>query len=199
MLGGMEIGYARVSTQSQTYDRQLDQLTAAGVEDQHVYRDQKPGTSGDRAGLEAALSYARAGDTIVVASLDRLGRSLPGIFDVIGQLDQRGINLRSLTEAIDLSTTTGRMLAGLFASLAQYERDLMHERAAEARAARGGPTGRPKKLTEAQVCHIQFLKHHEARSAADIAVDMGVSRATIYRALNLGSISAAAAEPPTRT
>ncbi len=191
----MEIGYARVSTQSQTYDRQLDELAAAGVDRDCVYADKKTGRDFDRSGLDAALAYARHGDTFVVTSLDRLGRSLPGVFSVIGELDQRGISLRSLKESIDLSTSVGRMLAGIFASLAQYEVDLMHERAADARAARearGGSSGRPRKLTDAQLRHIQFLKHHEQRTASEIAGDMGVSRATVYRALDLGDTSATA-------
>ncbi|MHA6801784.1 recombinase family protein [Bounagaea algeriensis] len=190
----MEIGYARVSTSSQSYDRQLDELTAAGLDRSCVYADKKTGRDFDRSGLDAALAYARAGDTLVVTSLDRLGRSLPGVFSVIGELDERGINLRSLKESIDLSTSAGRMLAGIFASLAQYEVDLMHERAADARAARearGGASGRPRKLTDAQVRHIQFLKQHEQRTASEIAADMGVSRATVYRALDLGETSPA--------
>lgn len=190
----MDIGYARVSTKSQTYDRQLDQLAAAGVDANHVYADKKTGKDFDRAGLDAALSYAREGDTIVVVSLDRLGRSLRGIFDVVRELDERGINLRSLKESIDLSTSVGRMLAGIFASLAEYEVALMHERAADARAARearGGPRGRPKKLTDAQVRHAQFLKDREGFTADDVARDMGVSRATIYRVLDLAAASPA--------
>ncbi|GAB2763326.1 recombinase family protein [Salinifilum aidingensis] len=190
----MEIGYARVSTSSQTYDRQVDELTAAGVDRSCVYADKKTGKDFDRSGLDAALAYARQGDTLVVTSLDRLGRSLPGVFSVIGELDERGINLKSLKESIDLSTSVGRMLAGIFASLAQYEVDLMHERAADARAARearGGNSGRPRKLTDAQVRHIRFLKDQEQRSAREIAADMGVSRATVYRALDLGETSPA--------
>lgn len=99
-----------------------------------------------RPGLVALLDYARAGETVVVASLDRLGRSLSGVIRTVEALTEAGVLLRSLREGIDYSTATGRMLAGIFAALAGYEPELMHERAAAARA-RGRYTGRPPKLT----------------------------------------------------
>jgi len=145
------VGYARVSTDHQSLEAQHDTLTAAGCE--RIFTDTLSGARDDRPGLAALLDYTRAGDVVVVAALDRLGRSLSGVIRTVETLTEAGVLLRSLREGIDYSTPTGRMLAGIFASLAAYERELMHERAAAARAAartRGRHTGRPPRLTEAQ-------------------------------------------------
>lgn len=131
----------------------------------------------------AALSdYARAGDTVVVVALDRLGRSLSGIIRTVETLTEAGVLLRSLREGIDYSTATGRMLAGIFAAPAAYERELMHERAAAARA-RGRHTGRPPKLTPAQARQVRALRAG-GETISELVAGYGVSRATIYRAIN---------------
>jgi len=143
------------------------------------------GARDDRPGLAALLAYARPGDTVVVAALDRLGRSLSGVIRTIETLTKAGVALRSLREGIDYSTPTGRMLAGIFAALAEYERDLMHERAAAAREAarvRGRHTGRTRSLTPDQIRQVRALRAEE-ESVADLVRTFGVSRATIYRAL----------------
>lgn len=130
------------------------------------------------------LDYVRAGDTIVVAALDRLGRSLSAVIRTVERLTQTGVLLRSLREGIDYSTPTGRMLAGIFAALAEYERELMHERAAAAREAarlRGRHTGRPPRLTPAQARQVCALRA-DGESIADLVRTFTVSRA-IYRAL----------------
>lgn len=194
----MDIGYARVSTTPQDLNRQLDQLRAAGIAEAQLYTDATTGKTLDRNGLTNALGYLREGDRLVVASLDRLGRSLPDIYQVIGDLDARGVTLISLKESIDTATSIGRMLAGIFASLAEYEVTLMHERAAAARQARrdrGRPTGRPPKLTAEQKRYARYRKHHEGETASTIASELGVHRTTLYRALNLGSTSATAPHP----
>jgi len=131
------VGYARVSTDHQSLLAQRDALTAASCE--QIFTDQLSGVREDRPGLAKLLDYVRAGDTVVVVALDRLGRSLSGVIRTIETLTERGVPLRSLREGIDYSTPTGRMLAGIFAALAGYERELMHERAA---AARGAPRSR---------------------------------------------------------
>jgi len=130
------LGYARVSTSHQTLDQQHDALNAAGVE--RIFDDKMSGTRADRPGLAALLDYARDGDTVTVVALDRLGRSLSGIVKTVEDLHGRGILLRSLREGIDYSTAVGRMVAGIFASLAEYERTLINERAAAAREASAG-------------------------------------------------------------
>jgi DNA invertase Pin-like site-specific DNA recombinase len=177
------VGYARVSTDHQLLDQQLDALNAAGCE--RIFTDHLSGAREDRPGLVALLGYIRDGDTVVVVALDRLGRSLSGVIRTIETLTEAGVLLRSLREGIDYSTATGRMLAGIFAALAGYERELMHERAAAARAAaraRGRHSGRPAKLTAAQVRQIRALRTG-GESITELVAGYGVSRATIYRAL----------------
>lgn len=177
------IGYTRVSTSHQTTDQQLDALTAAGVE--RVFTDVMSGARDDRPGLAQLLDYAREGDTVVVVALDRLGRSLSGIIKTIETLANQGVHIRSLREGIDTSTSVGRMLAGVFGALAEYERSLIAERATAAReaaAARGKQTGRPKALTDDQARQLRTL-HAGGESVADLCRSFGVSRATAYRVL----------------
>jgi len=177
------VGYARVSTDHQSLEAQRDALTAAGC--MRVFPDQLSGVREDRPGLAALLDYVRAGDVVVVVALDRLGRSLSSVIRTIETLTETGVLLRSLREGIDYSTPTGRMLAGIFAALAGYERELMHERAAAARAAaraRGRHTGRPPRLTADQGRQVRSLRAG-GETIADLVRGFGVSRATIYRAL----------------
>ena len=121
-------GYTRVSTTRQVTERQEDTLIAAGVAVGDIYSDTVSGAKFVRAGLDALLRAARDGDTVVVTALDRLGRSLSQIVALADELHRRGIILRSLKESIDYSTSVGRMLAGIFASLTEYERDIITER-----------------------------------------------------------------------
>jgi DNA invertase Pin-like site-specific DNA recombinase len=183
-----DIGYARVSTSRQSLDQQLDALQAAGVAPDRIYSDKLSGAREDRPGLAAALDYARDGDTLTVTSLDRLGRSLTHVITTIAQLQERGIVLRSLRESIDFSTSVGRMLAAIFAALAEYERELINERATaarEARAARGLTVGRPRRLNADKARQIRALRN-QGESIADLCATFGVSRATLYRALGEG-------------
>ncbi len=178
------IGYARVSTDHQSLEAQHDALTAAGCE--RIFTDKLSGAREDRPGLVALLDYVRAGDTVTVVALDRLGRSLSAVIRTIERLTEDGVLLRSLREGIDYSTSTGRMLAGIFAALAEYERELIHERAAAARAAarlRGRHTGRPPRLTPTQTRQVRSLRTG-GESINELVRTFGVSRATIYRALH---------------
>jgi len=177
------IGYARVSTDHQSLEAQHDALTAAGCE--RIFTDKLSGARDDRSGLAALLDYVRAGDTVTVVALDRLGRSLSAVIRTIERLTEDQVLLRSLREGIDYSTSTGRMLAGIFAALAEYERELIHERAAAARAAahlRGRHTGRPPRLTPTQTRQVRSLRDG-GESLTELVRTFGVSRATIYRAL----------------
>jgi DNA invertase Pin-like site-specific DNA recombinase len=177
------LGYARVSTDHQSLDQQHDALTAAGVD--RVFTDKISGTRDDRPGLAALLDYARDGDTVVVVALDRLGRSLAGIVRTIETLRERGVMLRSLREGIDYSTPVGRMVAGIFASLAEYERELIHERAAVARQAaraRGRQIGRPRALTSDQIRLAQRMRE-AGEPVSVICTALKVARSTLYRAL----------------
>ncbi len=178
------LGYARVSTGRQSLDQQHDALTAAGVE--RIFDDKTSGARNDRPGLTALLDYARDGDTVTVVALDRLGRSLSGVIATIDTLHHRGILLRSLREGIDYTTPTGRMLAGIFAALAEYERTLINERATAARdaaRARGRHIGRTPKLSPTQIEHAHALRA-AGTTIAEISETLHVSRATLYRAFD---------------
>jgi DNA invertase Pin-like site-specific DNA recombinase len=185
---GTQLGYARVSTTGhQSLDQQVDTLTAAGVDAPRVYSDKLSGTSTreQRPGLAALLDYAREGDAIVVVGIDRLGRNAAEVMATIRELGERGIVLRSLREGIDTSNATGRMVAGVLASLAELELELGRERrsaARDARRARGQSIGRPKALTDHKAALARRM-HDTGESATTIAVTLGVSRATVYRVI----------------
>ncbi len=186
-MTGVQLGYARVSTEHQSLDQQLDALTAAGVDPDRVYTDKLSGVSAraQRPGLAALVDYAREGDAIVVVGIDRLGRNAAEVMTTIRELGERGIVLRSLREGIDTSNATGRMVAGVLASLAELELELGRERRAaarDARRARGQAIGRPKALDQSKVALAQRM-HASGESATTIAATLGVSRATIYRVL----------------
>jgi DNA invertase Pin-like site-specific DNA recombinase len=184
---GTQLGYARVSTGHQSLDQQLDVLVAAGVNPKRVYSDKLSGTSTreQRPGLAALMDYARPGDAIVVAGVDRLGRNAAEVMTTIRELGERNIVLRSLREGIDTSNATGRMVAGVLASLAELELELGRERRAaarDARRARGQSIGRPKVLDKSKAALAQRM-HASGESASTIAATLGVSRATVYRVL----------------
>lgn len=184
----MQIGYARISTTDQTLALQHDALTAAKCAP--IYTDTMSGTKDRRPGLEQALSHLRAGDTLVVWRLDRLGRSLKHLIDTIQDLEQRGVGFKSLTENIDTTTPGGKLIFHIFGSLAEFERALIVERtqagltAARARGRKGGrPRGSirydPKKLALAQQLYDE-RKH----SVAVICKTLGIARTTFYRYLS---------------
>ena len=185
---GTQLGYARVSTAHQSLDQQMDALTAAGVDATRVYTDKLSGTSTrqQRPGLAALLDYARQGDAIVVVGIDRLGRNAAEVMTTIRDLGERGIVLRSLREGIDTSNATGRMVAGVLASLAELELELGKERrtaARGARRARGQSIGRPKALTDEKAALARRM-HDSGEPATTIAAALGVSRATVYRVIS---------------
>ena len=179
-----------MSTGHQSLDQQLDALTAAGVDPNRVYSDKLSGTSTreQRPGLAALLDYARPGDAIVVVGIDRLGRNAAEVMATIKELRDRNVVLRSVREGIDTSNATGRMVAGVLASLAELELELGRERrgaareAREARRARGQHIGRPKALDKSKAALAQRM-HASGESASTIVATLGVSRATVYRVL----------------
>jgi DNA invertase Pin-like site-specific DNA recombinase len=182
-----QLGYARVSTGHQSLDQQVDALTAAAVDTTRIYSDRLSGTSTreQRPGLAALLDYARPGDAIVVVGIDRLGRNAAEVMVTIRELGKRDIVLRSLREGVDTSDATGRMVAGVLASLAELELELGRERRAAAREARragGQAIGRPKALDKKKAAQAQRM-HASGESASKIAATLGVSRATVYRVL----------------
>jgi DNA invertase Pin-like site-specific DNA recombinase len=144
----MMIGYARVSTTDQTLDLQLDALKKAGCT--KIFTDTASGAKTERKGLDEAISYVRAGDTIAVWRLDRLGRSLQHLIETISKLDAQNIGFKSLTENIDTTTSGGKLIFHIFGALAEFERNLIRERTSAGLIAareRGRKGGRPKALT----------------------------------------------------
>ena len=181
----MLVGYARVSTVEQTLALQEDALRAAGCE--RLFTDTLSGAKAERPGLAQALAFLRPGDVLVVWRLDRLGRSLKGLIETLMTLDAWGIGFRSLTEQLDTTTSGGKLIFHVFGALAEFERDLIRERTraglAAARA-RGHQGGRPKKLaTPAKLALARTLYDGKRHSVAEICATLGVSRATLYRAL----------------
>ena len=184
----MDIGYARVSTGEQTLDLQRDALAKAGCD--RVLEETASGAKADRPVLQEALAYSRAGDTLVVWRLDRLGRSLPHLIETVAALAARGIGFKSLTEQIDTTTPGGKLVFHVFGALAEFERDLTRERThaglAAARA-RGRTGGRPKKLADPKrLALARALYHGGQTDVATICATLGISRATLYRALKQG-------------
>ena len=178
------IGYARVSTWDQNSDLQVDALTEIGCT--RIFTDHASGTRTDRPQMEACLDYVRPGDTVVVWRLDRLGRSLRHLVDTVSGFEERGVGFRSLTEAIDTTTTTGRLVFHIFCALAEFERDLIVDRTQAGLAAartRGKVAGRKPKLSPHQVALAQRLHKDGQHNVSEIAKVLGVSRATIYRHL----------------
>ena len=181
---GVRLGYTRVSTVAQTLDQQNAALEAAGVT--KTFSDVMSGARDDRPGLAALMDYVRAGDTVVVWKLDRLGRNTIHILETVKALTDRGVTLVSTTDGIDSSTPAGRMMIGVLGSLAEYERELIKERTALKRAAsraNGTKFGRPRKVDDAE--HIATAQRMKAdgHTARPIAKYLGVSRATLYRYL----------------
>jgi DNA invertase Pin-like site-specific DNA recombinase len=180
----MLIGYARVSTADQNLDLQLDALQRVGCE--RVFADKLSGARVDRSGLADALSHLRAGDTLVVWKLDRLGRTVRQLVTMVADLQGAGIQFRSVTDGIDTSTSAGRFFFHVMAALAEMERDLVRERTRAglaAAAARGRLGGRRNKLGSKQIEHARQLIGQPGNTASEIAKSLGVSRATLFRAL----------------
>jgi DNA invertase Pin-like site-specific DNA recombinase len=180
----MNIAYARVSTAEQNLELQLDALAKAGCD--RIFRDYASGTKMARPGLDDALSHLREGDVLVIWKLDRLGRTIRGLIELVGELRERGIGFRSLTEGFDTSTPGGRLIFHVFAALAEMERDLIRERTqaglAAARA-RGRNGGRKPKLNVKKLTHARELLANRDISVGEVAATLGVDRSTLYRAL----------------
>jgi len=181
--GGL-VGYARVSTTDQNLDLQRDALTAAGCE--RIFQDTVSGAKSERPGLTATLDYLRAGDALVVWRLDRLGRSLPHLLQTVSELEDRGVGFRSLQEAIDTTTSGGRLVFQLFGALAEFERNIIRERTQAglvAARARGRNGGRPTKLSPKKQELLFQLYDSREHSVADICAMVGISRSGLYKYL----------------
>jgi DNA invertase Pin-like site-specific DNA recombinase len=195
----MKIGYARVSTDKQTDDLQIDALKRAGCD--QIFQDVITGAKDARPGLAQSLSHLRPGDTLVVWKLDRLGRTLKGLIELMNDFSARGIGFQSLTEQIDTTTAGGKLIFHVFGALAEFERDLIRERtqaglaAASARGRIGGHP-RTKALDDAKkVAIARSLYESKQHTIKQICQTVGVSRATLYRYLRTGGVGQEAASP----
>ncbi|HGO1662859.1 TPA: recombinase family protein [Staphylococcus aureus] len=182
----MKIGYARVSTGLQNLNLQEDQLNQYGCE--KIFSDHISGSKSKCPGLDKAIEFARAGDTIVVWRLDRLGRNMEDLITLVNELNNRGVSFHSLEENItmDKSSSTGQLLFHLFAAFAEFERNLILERSSAGRIAaraRGRYGGRPEKLNKQDLKLLKTL-YDNGTPIKTIAEQWKVSRTTIYRYLN---------------
>lgn len=177
----MLIGYARVSTDDQNLNLQRDALKQSGCD--QIFEDQLSGAKAERPGLLEALKYARSGDTLVVWRLDRLSRSLKNLIEMVAKLDERSIGLKSLHEAVDTSSTSGKLIFHIFGALAEFERNLIRERTQAgliAARARGRKGGRPKALNldkQALAVKLYDEKNHTVNQICEL---MGISKPTLY-------------------
>ena len=180
----MLVGYARVSTQEQDLALQLDALRAAGCD--KVFEEKASGAQRERPELKAALGYMRHGDTLVVWKLDRLARSLKQLIETVEAMGEQGIGLRSLTEAIDTTTSGGRLVFHLFAALAEFERGVIRERTLaglQAARARGRTGGRPPALKAKDLAAAKAMLKDREITVIEIARRLGVAASTLYRHL----------------
>lgn len=183
----MKIGYARVSTKDQNLDLQIDALKREGCE--KIYMEKASGAKTDRPELQKLLSEVRQGDIIIVWKLDRLGRSLKHLLDIVTDLIKNNIDIKSLNDNIDTSTPQGRLIFNIFASLSEFEKDLIKERTnaglAAARA-RGRIGGRPRGLSreaEAIACAAETLYKERILTVKQITERLGICKNTLYRYL----------------
>lgn len=182
--GGVRVGYARVSTEDQSLDAQLDALNRVGCH--RIYSEHASGAKSDRPELAQALKALRKGDSLVVWRLDRLGRSLPYLVATVAKLAREGMGFESIDERIDTASAGGTLIFHIFASLAQFERQLTSERTKAGLAAgraRGRMGGRPPALTTKQLREAKLLLADPHATVTDVAVTYGVSRATLYKGL----------------
>jgi len=184
----MRIGYARVSTKDQSLDMQLDALQEAGCD--RIFKEHASGTKASRPELDKAMSHLRAGDTIVVYKLDRLGRSLPHLVTLVSDLKEKEIAFESLKDGIKLDdTAVGQMIFNIFASFAQFERDLIRERtiagleAARARGRRGGRPGGISKEARIKAAAAKTMYESGDFTSRQIQEQLNISSATMYKYL----------------
>ncbi len=182
----MLIGYARVSSYEQILDLQLDALRAAGCDPASIFTDKKTGKDVDRQGLHDALSHLRAGDTLVVWRLDRLGRTLKQLIELINGLNSGGVGFKSLTENIDTTTSGGKLIFHIFGALAEFEREVIRERTnagLQAARARGRLGGRPtlQALDPKKIALAKKLYADRNMPVTEICDTLHIGRSTLYR------------------
>lgn len=177
----MKIGYARVSTDGQSLESQIDALRAAHCD--RVYEEVASGARNDRKVLSEVLDYLRPGDVLVAYKLDRIARSLPHLIEIMGRFSEAEIGFQSLTEDINTATPGGRLVFHVMAALAEFERDLIRERTAaglQAARAKGRVGGRPRKMTPDKIDAARDLLA-SGKAVKDVAQMFGISVPTLYR------------------
>ena len=178
----MKIGYARVSTFDQNLDLQIDALTDAGCK--KIFSDTASGAKDERKGLLEAVSHARAGDVLVVWKLDRLGRSLKHLIEIVNRLHENEVGFASVQEQIDTTTPGGKLVFHVFGALAEFERELIRERTnagLKAARARGKQGGRPQKLTAKQIEQARAMMKDRNVTIDSICQTLKISKPTLYR------------------
>ena len=183
----MKIGYARVSTKEQNLSLQMDALKNEGCK--QIFQEKISGAKADRPELRKMIGQLREGDTIVTWKLDRMGRSLRDLVNLVNEIQDKGAGLKSLNDSIDTTTPQGKLTFHLFASLAEFERDIIRERTKaglEAARARGRKGGRPKGLSKeardkAMIAETLYTKRE--MSVTEICKHLGVARSTLYKYL----------------
>ena len=182
----MLIGYARVTTEDQKLDLQHDALHASGCE--KIFDETASGASSRLPIREELIDYARSGDTVVVWKLDRLGRSLRDLIEVVTALGEREVGLHSLHESLDTASPAGKLTFHVFGALAEFEREVMRERTRaglQAARNRGKHLGRPRSLSPEQIEMARTMMANPKLSARQVARQFGVHRATLYRNISL--------------
>lgn len=177
----MLIGYSRISTNDQSLDSQIDKLKQYGCE--KIYTDIMSGSKSERPQLNEMIEYAREGDTIVVYRLDRLGRGLKDLINLITIFELKKVNFKSLTENIDTTTSTGKLIFHIAGAFAEFERNIIRERTKaglESARARGRKGGRPKKINDNLIRLAKTMHANKEISINDIVKNLGVSRATFF-------------------
>lgn len=177
-----KIGYARISTIDQNLNLQLDALEQEGCT--KIFQDTISGSRSDRPGFEDFLSYVRPGDTLVVWKLDRLGRTMKFLVNLINEFEKKDIQFKSITEGIDTNTTIGKFTFNIFGSLAQFERDMIRERSLagqKAARSRGERTGRPKKLEIRKRKFAKELYESNKYPIQTICKMLEITKPTLYR------------------
>jgi len=183
----MKIGYARVSKAdgSQTFDMQIDCLVHEGVAAENIYTDTLSGSIDERPGLASCLKALRTDDMLVLRRLDRLGRNLRHLIDTVDDLGKRGIGIQTLSgQAVDTSTNEGKLFFRIFASLAEYERDLIRERTRaglRAARARGRVGGRPRAITKNKLLLAASAMKSSSTSVKELCAELGITKPTLYR------------------
>lgn len=182
----MFIGYARISTQEQSLNLQIDALKKAECEDRNIYQDTVSGSKSSREGLDKMLQYLRRGDVVVVWKLDRLARSLKHLVEIVADFEKRGVGLKSIQENIDTETASGKLFLHIFGALAEFERELIRERTLaglKAAADRGRKGGRPRLMDDSKIQLAKTLHNEKRIPVAEICKTLGISKGTLYRNL----------------